>query len=79
MALMGDRILEALGIAQMPPFLAKIQENKLGVCMMLWVMGGTFSQTLMKTGAFEVYFDGHLVNFLISSLHHIVTVIQLVS
>lgn len=61
MTLAGDKVLDALGVARMPPLLAKLQENKLGVCMMLWFTGGTFSQTLMKTGAFEVYFDGQLV------------------
>lgn len=61
LALFGDRILPALGISQMPPALANMQRNKLASCMMFWFIGGTVQQTLLKTGAFEVYFDGRLV------------------
>lgn len=61
LTLAGDKILPALGIAQMPQVLVRAQQNKLGTCMLLWFMGGTMTQNLMKTGAFEVYFDGRLV------------------
>lgn len=57
----GEKILPALGVTHMPPLLEKAQQNKIGACMVLWIGGGTLSQSLTKTGAFELYFDGHLV------------------
>lgn len=61
LTMFGDRILPAMGISETQPILVNLQRNKLAATMMFWFIGGTVQQTLMKTDAFEVYFDGQLV------------------
>eukprot|EP00803_Ostreobium_quekettii_P008148 evm.model.scf_1080.1 EVM.evm.TU.scf_1080.1 scf_1080:5139-6471(+) len=61
LSLFGDRILPALGISEPIPMVANLQKNKYATCMLFWFLGGTLQQNLMKTSAFEVYFDGQLV------------------
>ena len=53
---MSDHIAAHFG--QMPPFWDQIRENKVGSCLFLWFVGGTISQNMQQTGAFEIYFDG---------------------
>lgn len=61
LSLFGDRILPALGISEPIPMVANLQKNKYATCMLFWFLGGTLQQNLMKTSAFEVYFDGQLI------------------
>lgn len=61
LSLFGDRILPALGISEPIPMIANLQNNKYAACMLFWFLGGTLQQNLMKTSAFEVYFDGLLI------------------
>ncbi|GMH36718.1 hypothetical protein BSKO_04591 [Bryopsis sp. KO-2023] len=59
--LAGERILPMLGLNETPQILQNAMSNKMGSCMLLYFIGGTISQNLMKTGAFEVYYDGHQI------------------
>lgn len=57
----GDKILPALGIHQPPDIYRKIVENKFGWAMGVWFVGNMLHNGLTSTGAFEIYYDGHLV------------------
>eukprot|EP00210_Caulerpa_lentillifera_P009638 g9194.t1 len=57
----SDQISAALGNIQMPPFWNNIRANKISSCAFLWFIGGSFTQSFQKTGAFEIYYNGNLV------------------
>lgn len=45
-----------------PEFVAAMQQNKVGACMMAWMGGNTLAANLLNTGAFEVYYDGKMIH-----------------
>lgn len=61
LTLFGDRVLPTLGISETHPLLANLQQNKVFACLAFWFVGGTVQQNLMKTGAFEIYYNGKLI------------------
>mmetsp|Transcript_9684 Transcript_9684/g.27170 ORF Transcript_9684/g.27170 Transcript_9684/m.27170 type:complete len:123 (-) Transcript_9684:1028-1396(-) len=59
--LMGEHLWSMLH-RPMPEFWRQsVEPNKVPLGMGIWLFGGTMVQNLVKTGAFEVYFDGELV------------------
>jgi len=60
MTIGGDWILRQLGITP-PAIYHKIQEKKMIVVMAAMFIGGQLSNSLLTTGAFEVYLDEKLI------------------
>lgn len=59
-ALAGDRIFPALGIAP-PALYVQYRDNKVGVVLGSWIAGNLLQNSLTATGAFEVYSAGEKV------------------
>jgi hypothetical protein len=60
-ALGGDRIFPALGIAP-PALYVQYREKKMGVLLGIWILGNLVQNSLTATGAFEVYSAGEKVH-----------------
>lgn len=56
----GDKIFPWLGM-EPPEFYASVQQNKFGYAMAVWFIGNAVHNSLMSTGAFEIFHDGDLV------------------
>ena len=54
---LGEMLFKLMGMAEPPPWYAAVQQNKLQVCMFLWI-GNSFAAGQLSTGAFEVSYDG---------------------
>ena len=65
----SDYLTQLLGDVQMPPLWNQMRTNKVQSCLFLMFFGGTLSSNLEKTGAFEIYFDGHKVTNLHETQH----------
>lgn len=59
-ALGGDRIFPALGIAP-PALYVQYREKKMGVLLGIWILGNLVQNSLTATGAFEVYSAGEKI------------------
>jgi len=61
----SDRIAEWIGDDRLPPFWRVIREQKFAACATIWFVLGTITENLKNTGAFEVYYDGDLVSYIL--------------
>lgn len=59
-ATVGEGLASALGVPP-PAVLEGLKQNRMAVCAGAWFVGSAFSQSMLKTGAFEVSLDGELV------------------
>ena len=68
--LFGEGLCRALGVPA-PAFLSGpfLTEHRVPVLAGAWLGGGTISQSLLKTQAFEVYFDGTVVTSKLETGH----------
>lgn len=57
----GDHIFPRLGYAVPPTWYNSLRQNRFGAAAGVWIIGNALQNTLHSTGAFEVYFDGHLI------------------
>ena len=57
----GEKICEMVGMPTRPEFVQNMQSNKMGSAMGAWFIGNTASQSLLNTGAFEIYYDGEVI------------------
>lgn len=60
LTLAGAQIFAALNLNK-PGFVDKMEKNRMTTCMGAWFVGNTISSNMLSTGAFEVYYDGHLI------------------
>ncbi|KAK9813674.1 hypothetical protein WJX73_002606 [Symbiochloris irregularis] len=58
--LLGERAFAAIG-TPVPDWFQRAQQNKLPLLMGVWFMGNALHNSMMQTGAFEVFYDGHQV------------------
>ena len=65
--LAADKIFPALGM-EVPQMLAQMQDKKLGVAMGIYLLGNALQNQLSATGAFEVFYDGKQVIFVMALL-----------
>ncbi len=58
----GDRTFTTvLGVPPPQWYLQNVATNRFGASMMVWFVGNMVTQSLTKTGAFEVFANGHTV------------------
>ena len=60
LAVAGDKICEMLDM-KTPDFYERVKQNKFGYVMAVWFVGNAITNSLLSTGAFEIFYDGHLV------------------
>lgn len=60
-ALGGERIAEAAGVALPPQYVAALREKRMAIVMGVWFVGNMINNSLISTGAFEVFANGQLV------------------
>jgi hypothetical protein len=57
----GDKIFPILGMDAPAVYEQSVAQNKFGYGMGIWFLGNAINNSLMSTGAFEIYYDGNLV------------------
>mmetsp|Transcript_28706 Transcript_28706/g.63222 ORF Transcript_28706/g.63222 Transcript_28706/m.63222 type:complete len:147 (+) Transcript_28706:247-687(+) len=57
----APNIFQSLGMPLPTWYTGSIATNKFGYAMGAWFLGNFLNQQLIATGAFEIFFDGHLV------------------
>ena len=60
-AIFGKQAFASMGWP-VPPLLQQMDEGKWGVSGFAWFVGNMVQQSLLKTGAFEIYVDGQQVS-----------------
>lgn len=59
--LASDTILAALNLQLPPDWRQTLQEKRMAYVMGAWFLGNTIKNSLLSTGAFEVFYDGELI------------------
>mmetsp|Transcript_23999 Transcript_23999/g.42758 ORF Transcript_23999/g.42758 Transcript_23999/m.42758 type:complete len:111 (-) Transcript_23999:370-702(-) len=57
----GDKIFPILGMDAPAVYEQSVAQNKFGYGMGIWFLGNAINNSLMSTGAFEIYYDGNLI------------------
>ena len=58
--LLGENIFAAVGVP-VPVWYDQWKDKKMAIIMATWFLGTMFRNSLISTGAFEVFYDGHQV------------------
>eukprot|EP00897_Mesotaenium_endlicherianum_P001619 jgi/Mesen1/1485/ME000132S00431 len=60
--LLGPSILQALGLEDPPAVVMYLHRHKFAAIGLSWIASSWLNKLALTTGAFEVYFDGHLLH-----------------
>eukprot|EP01024_Parvocaulis_polyphysoides_P049670 TRINITY_DN48301_c0_g1_i2.p4 TRINITY_DN48301_c0_g1~~TRINITY_DN48301_c0_g1_i2.p4 ORF type:complete len:133 (+),score=16.87 TRINITY_DN48301_c0_g1_i2:268-666(+) len=62
-AIFGEQLRQFAGLTDemMPPWYFPLQQTKIGVALGVWFFGNAISNSLVSTGAFEIYYNGQLI------------------
>eukprot|EP00270_Netrium_digitus_P017657 TRINITY_DN6537_c0_g1_i1.p1 TRINITY_DN6537_c0_g1~~TRINITY_DN6537_c0_g1_i1.p1 ORF type:complete len:128 (+),score=21.88 TRINITY_DN6537_c0_g1_i1:482-865(+) len=51
----GERLFPLIGFPETPVWFGGVQRNRIGAAAGVWIIGNTFNNGLISTGAFEIY------------------------